>query len=180
MGVSLTGEEELHGIVGVVDNLRQTLQVGEEQVSTLVGSKAATETDEQCVGVNLVEQGYDARGVTLVLQPSLTILLAHVVDELVLQCHTGLPDLFVGHIVDGLPNLLFRLVVPEVLIEVGSIELFPLGSTPSGEVNTVGHITYVVLFWEVTLPDGRKHLLRNLAVEPAYTVHLLRGVASED
>ncbi len=54
-GVCLTGEEELHGIVGVVDNLRQAFEIGEEQVGALVGGKAAGEANDERVGVDLVE-----------------------------------------------------------------------------------------------------------------------------
>ena len=47
--VSLTGKEELYRIVGVVHNLGQTVEVGEQQVCTLVGSETASETYQQSV-----------------------------------------------------------------------------------------------------------------------------------
>ena len=37
----------------------------------------------------------------------------------------------------------------------------------------------MALFGEVSLPDRREHLLRNFSVQPAYTVHFLRSVASK-
>ena len=178
--VSLTGKEELDGIVGVVDNLGQTIEVGKQQVGTLVGSEATAETDEQRIGIDLVEQGNNARGVTLVLQPSFAVLLAHVVDQFVLQSHAGLPNHFVGHIVNGLPDLLVRLVIPEVLIKILGIELLPLRSTPSGEVYTVGNITHMIFFREVALPDSGEHFLGNLAVQPAHAVDFLRSVTGKD
>ena len=55
-GVSLTCEEELYGIVRVVDNLCQTIEVGEEEVRTLVGGETASKTDDESVGVDLVEE----------------------------------------------------------------------------------------------------------------------------
>ena len=57
--MSLAGKEELHGVVGVVDNLGQTVEVGEEQVGTLVGGKATGKANEQRVGVDLVEQAHN-------------------------------------------------------------------------------------------------------------------------
>ena len=44
---------------------------------------------------------------------------------------------------------------------------------------TVGNVAHVHFFREVTFPDGSKHLLGNLSVQPAYTVHFLRSVAGE-
>ena len=180
MRVSLTRVDELYGIVRIVHNFSQTLQISEEQVSTLVRSKATTKTNQQSVRINLVQQGYNARGVTLVLQPSLTIGLAHVIYQLVLQLHASLPDFLIGHIIDGLPILWIGLVEPVVLIKMGTVELFPLRSTPCGEVYAVGHVAHVHFFGEVTLPDGSKHLLRHLAMQPAYAINLLGRVASED
>ena len=38
-GVCLSCEEELYGVLGVIDDTLQTLEVGEEEVRTLVGSE---------------------------------------------------------------------------------------------------------------------------------------------
>ena len=59
------------------------------------------------------------------------------------------------------------------------IELLPLRCAPCGEVYTVGDVAHVHFFREVTFPDGSKHLLGNLSVQPAYTVHFLRSVTGE-
>ena len=76
----------------IVNDLRQALQVGEEQVSTLVSSETTAETNHQSVRVDALEQRYYTSRVTLVLQPSLCELLTDVSYELLLQCHTGIPD----------------------------------------------------------------------------------------
>ena len=60
MRVSLTGEQELYRIIGVVHNLRQTLQVGEQQVCTLVSSETTSEPNQERIRVNLVQQRYNA------------------------------------------------------------------------------------------------------------------------
>ena len=99
-----TGVEELYGVVRIVHNLGKTLQVSEQQVSTLVGGKTATEADEQCIGVDLVHQRHHARGVTLVLEPALAELLADVLHQLCLQGHAGSPHFLVAHIIDSLPD----------------------------------------------------------------------------
>ena len=64
--VRLTGEEELYRVLGVVDDALQTLQVGEEQVCTLVSGEATPEADEQGVGVNPFEDGDGRLGVAAI------------------------------------------------------------------------------------------------------------------
>ena len=78
-----------------------------------------------------------------------------------------------------MPDFLVALVVHEVLVEICIVELTPLCCCPSWEVNTIGYITYVVLLWEVTLPDVREHLLAYPTVQLTYTVNLLASVAGE-
>ena len=78
-----------------------------------------------------------------------------------------------------MPDFLVALVVHEVLVEICIVELTPLCCCPSWEVNTIGYITYVVLLWEVTLPDVREHLLAYPTMELTYTINLLTSVASE-
>jgi hypothetical protein len=78
-----------------------------------------------------------------------------------------------------MPDFLVALVVHEVLVEICIIELTPLCCCPSWEVNTIGYITYVVLLWEVTLPDISEHLLAYPTVKLTYTVNLLASVAGE-
>ena len=173
MRMRFSGKEELYRIIRIVHNLGQTFQICKEQMSTLVSSKTTSETNQQSIGVNLIQQSYDAGRITLILQPSLTVLLTHIIDKLVLQCHTCLPDFFIRHIIDSLPYFLVRLVIPEVFIKVGGIELFPLRCTPCREVYTIGHIAHVILLGEISLPDRSKHLLRHLSMQPAYTIYLL-------
>ena len=54
--VSLTCKEELYRVVRIVDNLCQTIEVREEEMSTLVSSEATSETNDERIGVNLVEE----------------------------------------------------------------------------------------------------------------------------
>ena len=76
----------------IVNDLRQALQVGEEQVSTLVSSETTAETDHQSVRIDTLEQRYDTSRITLVLQPCLCELLTDISYEFLLQCHTSIPD----------------------------------------------------------------------------------------
>ena len=52
----LTSKEEDDGMLGIIDNLGETRFVSEEQVGTLVGSKAAAESNDEGVGVHLLEE----------------------------------------------------------------------------------------------------------------------------
>ncbi len=178
--VSLTCKEELHRIVRVVHNLRQAIQIGEEQVSTLVSSETTSKTDDECIWINLLENRNNARRVTLVLQPILTESTLDIVNQFVLQHLASLPDFLIRNIVDSLPKLCIRLILIVLSIEVLVVESLPFRSSPSWEVNTVGHVAHIVEFLrEITLPDTIEHILRNLSVEPAHTVHPRTCVASE-
>ena len=55
-GVRLTREEEEHWMLGVVNNLAEAIQVGEEQVGALVSSKTTAEANHQRVGVDALQQ----------------------------------------------------------------------------------------------------------------------------
>ena len=177
--MSLTRVKELNGIVGVIDNLGQTVKVGKQQVSTLISRKAATEADKQGIGVDLLHQADNARGIALVLKPAVAELLTYIVDKLGLQGHTCLPYLFVAYVVNGFPDSLVALVAEMLGIEMLSIELAPFVGTPCGEMNTIGYIAYMTLLGIVALPDTGKHLLADLAVQPAHTIHFLRSVAGK-
>ena len=163
--MSLTGKQEYYWVLRIVHNLAQALQVGKQQVSTLVSSKAAAETDYQCVRIHTLEQRNHTRRIALVLQPLLAELLLDIVEQLVLQCHTCGPNLLIRTVIDAVPDLLVALVAHVLSVEVLSIHLTPLGSTPCGEVNTVGNITHVVLLGIVAGPDRCKHLLAYPAVQ---------------
>ena len=163
----------------IVHNLRQTIQVGKQQVCTLVGSETTAETNHQRIGVDLLQQRQHTRGIALVLQPVLTELHTDIIGEFLLQHDTCLPDFLIGHIIDGMPDFLITLVTHEVGIEILLIEMTPLRSSPRREVNTVGDVAHGILLGEIALPDGRKHLLRHPTVEFTYTVHLLTGVDGE-
>ena len=143
--MSLTGKEEYHRTIGIVHNLIQTVQVGEQQVSTLVGSKAAAEADDQCVGVEALNEFHDACGITLILQPGLLELYLDIFKQLSLQSLAGSPNLLIGTVVDAVPDIFVRLVAHKALVEVLAIDGTPLGSSPGGEVDTVGDIAHVVL-----------------------------------
>ena len=179
VGMCLAGVDELHGIVGVVDDASQTVEVGEEQMSTLVGGETASEADEQGVGIDFVHQADDAAGVALIAKPRGAELLTDEIDELALQAHVGVPDFHVGHTVDGFPNGGIRLVVHERLVEVFLIKRAPFSGYPCREVDAVGNVAHVVLLGEIALPDAAEHLLADVAVNEADAVDLAAGVAGK-
>ena len=163
--MSLTGKQEDYWVLRIVHNLAQALQVGKQQVCALVSSKAAAETNYQCVRIHTLQQRNHTRRIALVLQPLLAELLLDIVKQLVLQCHTCGPNLLVRTVIDTVPDFLVALVAHVLSVKVLSVNLAPLGSTPCWEVNTVGNITYVVLLGIVAGPDRCKHLLANPSVQ---------------
>ena len=49
--MSLAGKQEHDGALWVVHDLAETVEVGKQQVSTLISGKATAESDDQCVGI---------------------------------------------------------------------------------------------------------------------------------
>ena len=141
--MGLAGIDELDGELLVVDNLGQAVQVVEQQIGALVSSKAAGKADEQCVGVDLVDNRHDASGVALLLEPIGGEVALDKVDELVLELHAQVPDGLVRHAVDGSPGGQLVLMVEIVSPEGLCIELLPLAGGPGGHVHTVGDIAHV-------------------------------------
>ena len=54
--VSLTCKQEDNRMLWIVNNLAETLKVGEQQVSTLVSSETTTETNNKSVRIHALEQ----------------------------------------------------------------------------------------------------------------------------
>ena len=129
-GVSLTREEEEHWMLGIVNNLAEAIQVGEEQMGALVSSKTTAEANHQRVRVDALKQGYHASRVALVAEPCLGKLLTDIGNELLLESHTGLPDFIVWNVVDTMPDRLIALVAHERLVEILVINLTPLCRCP--------------------------------------------------
>ena len=142
-GVCLTCEEELYGVLGVIDDTLQTLEVGEEEVRTLVGSEATTEADDQSVGVDAFEDGYRRLGVAAVADPLLAVEGADMLDETELDSLVRLPDRLVGELLDLRPGSFLGLLLEEVLAEVLRVELLPLGGGPCRQVDAVGDVADV-------------------------------------
>ena len=143
--VSLSGKQEDDGALGVVHNLAETLQVGKEQMCTLISSKAAAEADNQSIVVETLDEFDNSLRIALILQPSLLVLFGDILEEFLLQSLTGFPNLFVRAVVDAVPNLFVRLIAKMLRVEILGINLSPFRSTPSREVNTVGNIADMAL-----------------------------------
>ena len=177
--MGLAGEYELNGEILVVDNLREALKVGEKQVGTLVGGEATGKADDEGVGVDFVDNFHHGRGITLVGEPFLLEIALHEVDELVLHRAAHVPDFLVLYLEDTFPVFGVVGVLEHSRTEFLPIELLPLRGGPGGHVNAVGNVAHVAFLPVVALPDTGEHLLRHLAVEPAYAVGFLAGVESE-
>ena len=175
----LAGEDELHGITLIVDNLAQPLQVVEQQISTLIGGKAAGKTDEQGIGIDFVHDAGDARGIALVLEPTLLEIALDETDELLLQGHAHLPDFLVRDIHQGGPSGLQFLMVEEVVGQHLAVEHLPFTGCPGGHVHAIGNVAHMRLLGGITLPQAGEHLLAHLTMEPTNAIALLGGVQSE-
>ena len=201
-GVRLTGKEELHGIVGIVDNLREAFEVGEEKMGALVGGETTSEADDERVGVDFVEQRHHAGRIALVAQPVVAETFADVVDEFLFQRDASFPNFLVTDLINVFPQRRIALIFEEGLAKVLFVHGFPLAGAPGGIVHAVGdvadvafvgiHVVDLLVFvvreelmlairfsGEVAGPNTLEHALRNLTVQPAYAVDFLASLAEE-
>ncbi len=177
--VSLAGEDELHGALFVVHDLRQTVEVREEQVGALVGGEAAGEADGEDVGLDAVDDLNHLAGRIQTHLVGIAVALADVVDQLVFEHHALMPELLVRNLVDLLPGRDVVDMALEALGEVAGVETAQVRRDPGGEMYAVGYVADVQLVLEVAGPHVAQNLLRHLAVEPRYAVDLLREVAGQ-
>ena len=124
--MSLSCVEELHWVVRVIDDFLESLKIGEEEVSSLVSRETTSETDDEGVRVDGVDSRVDVRWRALVLCPLLLSLSLHIVDELLLQSLSDVPDFLVWHVLYLLEDREVRLVVDVFLAESLLVECLPL------------------------------------------------------
>ena len=126
----LPREEELYGVLRIIDDALQTLEVGKEEMGTLVGSETTTEADQKSIWVDPIEYRYGRFGITTTLDPLLPVEGADMLDQMKLNLLVCLPNLFVGHRLDLRPRSLRRLLLDKVLAEVLEVELLPGWGSP--------------------------------------------------
>ena len=95
---------------GVVNNLRQAVDICKEEVRTLVSGETTAETNHKGVGVDTLEQRNNTRRVALVFEPGLCEHFTDKTNKLIFQRHTRVPNLLVVYIIDAMPNLFVALV----------------------------------------------------------------------
>ena len=126
----LPREEELYGILRIIDDALQTLEVGKEEMGTLIGSETTTEADQKSIRVDPIEYRYGRFGITTTLDPLLSVEGADMLDQMKLNLLVRLPYLFVRYGLDLRPRILGRLILDKVLAEVLEIELLPSWGSP--------------------------------------------------
>ena len=169
----LTGEDELHRTVRIVDYLIEAVQVAEQQMRPLVGGESAGKAYGQHIGAESVQDGHYlmrrvVAGYVRIGYPLLDHLY-HPGTKFV----SHVPDHTVVYIVDALEALLVVLVGSELGTEHLGVNLLPLRRGPCGIMHSVGHIAYVQLLRQITGPQTAQNLLADLAVHPAHAVDLL-------
>ena len=162
-GMGLAGEHELDWADRVQEQTLEALALGQEQVGSLVGGKAAGETNGQGVGVEqLVGPGcFGGRG-TRVDGP-----LMHPVAHEGHEPRTGLvfhpPQLVVGGGPDAVPTFGLRLV--PIGEHMAREQVGHVGRYPGGGVDTVGDRCDRYLIDREFWPEVREHLAADYAVQ---------------
>ncbi len=177
--MSFAGEYELYGELLVVDDLGQTVQIGEEQVGALIGGEAAGKAYDQRIGIDAVENAEHGGGIALICEPFGLEFAFYEVDKFVFHCHSHIPYLFVVDGEDAFPRFRVGLVGEYLLAELLGVECFPFRCCPCRHVHAVCHVAHVALTPVVALPYSLEHAFRHFAVEPAHAVGFLTGVQRE-
>ena len=177
--MGFTRENKLHGILGIVYNLRQPIEIGKEQMCTLVRCKTAGKTNKKRIGIDTFDNRHNTRRISLILDPLIPEFATYKIDEFIFHHLTHIPNVFIGNIIDFLPKRTVILVSQEFLSQMFYIKFFPFRSSPRRHVYPIGYITYMQLIGRITFPDRLEHTLRHLAVQPADTVDFLTSVAGK-
>jgi len=90
------GIYKLYGIFLIINDFRQAVEVGKQEVCPFVGRETAAEPEQQCIGVDAVEDGDYFRRVALVFQPVFAVLRFDVIDEFLFKRPAYFPNLVVG------------------------------------------------------------------------------------
>ena len=153
------GEHELDGELLVVNDFRETFQIGEQQVCTFVCGKTTCKTNDKRVGVNLVDNLHHCRGITLVGKPFGLEIAFYEIDEFVLERASHVPDFLILDFEDTLP--VFRIIgmFEHLCPEFFHVELLPFRSSPCRHVDAVGNIAHMAFLPIVAFPDSGKHFL---------------------
>ena len=136
--VGLAGEDDLHGALRVAHDLRQSLDVLEDERSTLVQREAAGEADRESILVQRLVQLLDHRGVTAVEEDLLAHRLAQERDHLPAQHLAEIPDRIRGDLVHLLPPVLVRTGAHPAGLEMAVVEGPCLIGEPGFDVDPVG------------------------------------------
>ena len=128
-------------------------------MGALVGGEAAGEADDEGVGIDLVEDFHDCRGITLVCKPFGLEVTLDKVDEFLFELTAHFPDVLVVDIEDPFPCFGVARIGKHLFAEAVEIEFFPFAGSPCRHVDAVGDVTDMAFFPRVTSPDAGEHLL---------------------
>ena len=118
----LAGEDELYGELLVVDDAGETVEVSEEEVGALISGEAASEADDERVGVYFFKNLDYCGGIALVCKPFCLEIALYEVDEFVFHRAAHIPDFLVFNLEDAFPGLGVALVVEYLLAEFLGVE----------------------------------------------------------
>ena len=177
--VGLTGEEELHGLGGIVHNLVQAVQIAEQQRGTLVGSETTGEADGEDIVTEGIHDGHQLGRAVMVADGIVLQALADEVHELDLQLLLHVPYILVRYAVDAFEAGLVVMVRSKLRAEHLGVYRLPFGSTPGRIVHAVGDVAHKEFLRQIARIHVGENLLGHLAMQHGNTVHVLRDIGGE-
>ena len=153
----LSGKNELHGMIGVADDLSECLNVSQHEVGSFVGGESASEADGQRFGI---KQRRDFR-LFRVRQSQSFGTTQHAIpceqDHAVLERLMCLPQFTWGDVFESRPDFGFTRTNVPLQWQHAVVQCFHLWREPTGDVYPVGNVSDRNFFLAASGPQTGPH-----------------------
>src|ERR1700689_287753 len=163
--MSFASEYELHRPFGIVPHGSQALDVGENQVGSLVGGKAAGKSDGQSVWTQYLTQSLQDLSWFEATLGLFHGSAAHKLEQLRFQAKVRLPKFAVIHILNAFPGARVAAALVPVRSQMPIIEAKHLRSQPGRNMNSVSDVSNGNLVFRLPRTEPGPHRSGYLAVQ---------------
>ena len=136
----LAGKDELHRTLGIVHHRSQLFDVGQNQVSPLVGGEAAGKSDGQRVRTEHAAQPLQHFGRLVAALRLLDHPVAHKIQQPRFQVEMGFPEFAVVHVLDAFPDCGIGAVLLPARSQMAVVKAEHLRRQPGRNVHAVGDV----------------------------------------
>ena len=165
--MSFAGEDDLDGMVGVIEDAGETFGIAKQKSGAFVSGKAAGKTDSKRVGrenlLGFIDGGLRGAAIfELNLQAA-----ASETDEALAAAFVSAPKFAGRNGLRALPQFVIRRFFAPLRAEVAIVKLIHFKGNPTAEVDAVGDVADGDFGFREAAPDGIPHAAADGAVELA-------------